>query len=278
MTTPTPPDAPTPATPEGTGTESVLDLHRQHMAQLNEAAMTVDGMPPEEESPDAVQTLLGMVAREQAEPRDGFEPVPFWVACVFGGLLAWGGYYIGMNTADFRADVFDRSDLKIIEPGPPPPEPDPQTVDELMKVGQQIYQSRCAAFHQPSGPGQPGQIPPLDGSEWVVGNQASAARLSRIVLYGLSGPIRVKERTFNGQMPSWASLKDYEIAGVITYIRNSWSNKADPDKAKPAVTTALVKAAREKAGTRKGPAGILSMTQEELLKIPLDHTDALPKK
>ncbi len=33
--------------------------------------------------------------REHAEPRDGFEPVPFWVAIVCGGLLAWGGYYIG---------------------------------------------------------------------------------------------------------------------------------------------------------------------------------------
>ena len=47
--------------------------------------------------------------REHAEPRDGFEPVPFWVAVVFGGLLAWGGYYVGTNTADFRRDVFDRS-------------------------------------------------------------------------------------------------------------------------------------------------------------------------
>src|SRR5262245_58354335 len=118
MSTPTPPDAPNPLPPpEGTGTESVLDLHRPHMAQLNEASLTIDGLPPEE-SPDAVQSLLGMLAREQAEPRDGFEPVPFWVACVFGALLAWGGYYIGMNSADFRADVYDRSDLKIIEPGP----------------------------------------------------------------------------------------------------------------------------------------------------------------
>jgi hypothetical protein len=53
--------------------------------------------------------------REQAEPRDGFEPVPFWVTLIFGGLLAWGGYYVGANTADFRRDVFDRSDLKIAE-------------------------------------------------------------------------------------------------------------------------------------------------------------------
>jgi hypothetical protein len=129
MSTPTPPGPPNPVPPpEGTGTESVIDLHRRHMAQMNDPVMTVDGTPPEDESPDAVQSLLGMLAREQAEPRDGFEPVPFWVACVFGGFLAWGGYYIGTNTADFRADVYDRSDLRLTEPGPPPPDPDPQTL------------------------------------------------------------------------------------------------------------------------------------------------------
>ena len=52
--------------------------------------------------------------REHGEPRDGFEPVPFWVAVVFGGLLAWGGFYIGTNSADFRRDVFDRSDLRDV--------------------------------------------------------------------------------------------------------------------------------------------------------------------
>ena len=48
---------------------------------------------------------------------DGFEPVPFWVAVVFGGLLAWGGFYVGTNSADFRRDVFDRSDLRMPEGG-----------------------------------------------------------------------------------------------------------------------------------------------------------------
>ena len=51
-----------------------------------------------------VQALHAPIMREQAEPRDGFEPVPFWVAVIFGGLLAWGGYYVGTNSADFRRD------------------------------------------------------------------------------------------------------------------------------------------------------------------------------
>jgi mono/diheme cytochrome c family protein len=286
MSSPTPPDNPAPA-PEGAGTESVIDLHRQHMAELNEAALTADGTPPrEDEEPDAVRSQLDMLAREQAEPRDGFEPVPFWVACVFGALLAWGGYYIGTNTADFRRDVFDRSDLTMREVAPPVPDPDPQTVDELMKVGQQKYQAICAACHQPSGEGKPAEgIPPLKGSEWVVGEQASAARLSRIVLYGLKDPISVKGRTYNGVMPNQGNVfKDYEIAGVLTFIRNNkdWSHAADKDKP-PAITAATVKAARarEKDGTRK-TNGTDPVTAAELLKLPLDYSDTAaptpPKK
>ena len=55
-----------------------------------------------------------------------------------------------------------------------------------MRIGEQKYQTICAACHSPDGQGRPGQnIPPLDGSEWVAGDQASPARLSRILLYGL---------------------------------------------------------------------------------------------
>ncbi len=286
MTTPTPPESPkpdpAPAAPEGAGTDSVLDLHRAHIAQLNDAAMTVDGTPPDEER-DTVQGMLDVLAREHAEPHDGFEPVPFWVAVVFGGLLAWGGYYIGANTADFRRDVFDRSDLHIPESagGANVPDPDPQTLDDLLKIGQQKFQAICASCHQPTGLGKPAEnIPPLDGSEWVAGDQASAARLARIVLYGLSGPVQVKGRTFNGVMPNQGNvLKDYEIAAVLTYVRNNWSNKADAGKP-PVLTASVVKAARTKEGNRK-TNGTQPVSAAELLKIPVDYSDTAappPKK
>ncbi|MBA4063920.1 MAG: hypothetical protein C0501_09450 [Isosphaera sp.] len=270
----TPPPGDEPPAPPGTG-DTVLELHRRHMAEMNEASLTFDGTPPDEE-PDAVRRLLEVRAREHAEPRDGFEPVPFWVACVFGGLLAWGGYYLGTRSADFRPDVFDGADLAGPTAGgpagPAPPDPDPQTVPELMKVGEQKY-AVCAACHQPDGRGNPAQgIPPLDGSEWVAGDQASAARLTRILLYGLQGPITVGGRPYNGQMPNQGNvMKDYEIAGVITYVRNSWGNKADAGKP-PAVTAAAVRAARAKEGTRK-PNGTQPVTADELLKLPVDYAD-----
>ncbi|MFO0822589.1 MAG: cytochrome c [Gemmataceae bacterium] len=177
------------------------------------------------------------------------------MACVFGRLLAWGGYYVGMNSADFRRDVFDRSDVSMatsVANVPSGPEPDPQTLEELMKIGGQKYAAVCASCHQPNGQGKPAEnIPPLDGSEWLVGDQASAARQCRIVLYGLSGPVTVKGRTYNAVMPNQGNvMKDYEIASVLTYARNSWSNAADKGKP-PAITAATVRAARAKEGARK---------------------------
>jgi len=266
-----------------TGGDSVSDLHRAHMAQMNDPVMlTADGVDdtavdePGAGGSDSVQGLHEAVMREHAEPRDGFEPVPFWVAVVCGGLLAWGGYYLGAYTADFRADVFDRSDLKdVAPPAVAAPDPNPKTVDELKRVGEQKYQTICASCHGPDGKGQPGQnIPPLDGSEWVAGDQSSAARLSRILLYGLNGPITVKGRTFSGAvMPQQGNiLKDYEIAGALTFVRNNWSNRADPDNAKPAITADEVKAARAREGTRKAN-GTQPVNQDELLKLPTTYAD-----
>jgi mono/diheme cytochrome c family protein len=274
MSTPNPPQPPE--------TDSVLELHRQHMAEMNDAAMTVDGTPPDEER-DTVQGMLDVLRREHAEPRDGFEPVPFWVAVIFGTLLAWGGFYIGTNSADFRRDVFDRSDLRGAgdngSTAANVQDPDPQTVDELMKIGQQKF-AVCANCHKPDGKGDRGQnVPPLDGSEWLVGEKASAARLSRIVLYGLSGTVGVKGQTYNGVMPNQGNvMKDYEIAAVLTYVRNSWGNAVDKGKP-PALTASVVRAARAKEGPRK-TNGSQPVNQTELLAIPVDYVDpgATPPK
>ncbi|MBY0458094.1 MAG: hypothetical protein K2V38_12200, partial [Gemmataceae bacterium] len=61
---------------------------------------------------------------------------------------------------------------------------------------------------------------------------------------------------------------------VLTFIRNNWSNKADPDDKKPAITAAVVRAAREKDGKRD------AVTAAELIdKFPLTYTDPpAPKK
>ncbi|MGA2174558.1 MAG: cytochrome c [Verrucomicrobiota bacterium] len=117
-----------------------------------------------------------------------------------------------------------------------------------------IYGKICAACHQPGGGGKDGVAPPLAGSEWVLA--PGGARLVRIVLNGLTGPIRVQGRDWNLPMPPWReNLKDDEIAVVLTYIRsNLGGNNAG------SIKPSLVAAAREEP--HPGPE-----TSEELLRV-----------
>ncbi len=95
--------------------------------------------------------------------------------------------------------------------------------------GAAIYKIRCSGCHQSKGEGSPSQgAPPLDGSEWVT--QKGPGVLVRILNNGLSGPIEVKGKPWSqGVMePVGASLTDDEVADLLTYIRNAWSNSGAP--------------------------------------------------
>ena len=83
-------------------------------------------------------------------------------------------------------------------------------LDDLLKRGEKVYASNCAACHQPNGKGG-GPVMPLDGSAIV--QDADKGKQINVVLHGRNG------------MPSWKALSDTEIAAVITYTKNHWSNK-----------------------------------------------------
>jgi cytochrome c oxidase subunit 2 len=82
---------------------------------------------------------------------------------------------------------------------------------ELVARGEKVYNANCAACHRPDGKGA-GPIKPLDGSAIVLNNPAAQLQ---ILLNGAA----------NGAMPAWKQLSDTELAAVITYTKNSWSNK-----------------------------------------------------
>lgn len=82
---------------------------------------------------------------------------------------------------------------------------------ELTAQGEKVYASTCAACHQPNGKGA-GPIKPLDGSAVVL--DADKRRQIAVVLGGQN----------QGAMPSWKQLSDTDLAAVITYTKNSWSN------------------------------------------------------
>ena len=104
--------------------------------------------------------------------------------------------------------------------------------------GETIYKKYCISCHQPDGGGVPNMAPPLIQTSYVLGEKET---LIKIVLNGLKN-VDINEETYNNPMPALgAVLKDKEIADVLTYVRNSFGNKA------PAVTPDDVKKARSDA-------------------------------
>lgn len=92
---------------------------------------------------------------------------------------------------------------------------DPSKVWELPALqarGEKVYNTNCAVCHRPDGKGA-GPIKPLDGAAVVL--DADKGKQIHVLLNGQN----------NNTMPSWKSLSDTEIAAVITYTKNHWSNK-----------------------------------------------------
>ena len=85
-------------------------------------------------------------------------------------------------------------------------------LDALAARGEKVYAANCAACHKADGTGA-GPIKPLAGSAIV--QDADKSKQIQIVLHGAA----------NGAMPAWKQLSDTEIAAVITYTKNAWSNK-----------------------------------------------------
>ena len=99
-------------------------------------------------------------------------------------------------------------------------------LDDLVKRGEKVYAANCVACHQPTGKGA-GPIKALDGAAVVL--DADNTKQIKILLNGQN----------NGSMPAWKQLSDTDLAAVISYTKNNWSNKTGQ-----LVQPAEVKAAR----------------------------------
>ncbi|REG98576.1 copper-containing nitrite reductase [Flavobacterium aquicola] len=111
-----------------------------------------------------------------------------------------------------------------------------KTVPEQIKSGKELFGRTCFACHQSEGQGVPNAFPPLAKSDFL---NANPSRAISAVLHGLSGEITVNGKKFNNVMTS-QNLTDEEVADVLTYVYNSWSNN------KTTVTPQMVKAVRAK--------------------------------
>ncbi len=177
--------------------------------------------------------------RENPDPHEKTNPIPWPLISVVGLMFAFGVVYISQADIESPASWGD---------GRQAAELSGTKKNAAGKVdGAAIYASLCVACHQTSGQGLPGVFPPLAGSEWVLGKAGTA---SAILLHGISGSVTVKASTYNGNMPAFGQqLTDEQIAGVLTYIRSQWGNTAG------AVDAVTVAQAREAHKDRTGPFG-----------------------
>jgi mono/diheme cytochrome c family protein len=187
-----------------------------------------------------------------APAASSFRPVPAWVLGGAALLLGWAGLYLGTYSGGFQGDVFNEE--ASYKPAGPSAPVDPKAAS--LALGQKVFTVNCVQCHQATGLGQPGQYPPLVGSEWVLGPAPN--RLTQIVLHGIQGPIHVKGAVYNNAMPTWAALSDKQLAGVLTYVRGQLGgNNAPP------ITEEEISDARKHTAARSDP-----WSEAELLQIP----------
>jgi len=105
---------------------------------------------------------------------------------------------------------------------------------EVIQKGKIVFEQNCLVCHQVDGSGVPNLNPPLIKTSFVLGDKK---RLITIVLKGLSD-VEIDGESYSNPMPSMSFLSDEDIANVLTYVRNSFTNKAS------AVSAVEVKAGR----------------------------------
>jgi mono/diheme cytochrome c family protein len=183
-------------------------------------------------------------------PGAGRAPIPVWLIILLFLVLYWGMIYFDQHGGWFHQEVYPpyKSVEQLTEYQVP-------TSGDFMGPGKMNFEKNCALCHQNDGLGKPGQFPPLAGSEWALG---TPNRFVRIPLLGLQGPITVHGQQWNFSMAAMgAGMSDEDLAATLSYIRNSFGNKADE------ITPDQVKAIRAKIAGRSQP-----LTADELSKIP----------
>jgi nitrite reductase (NO-forming) len=98
------------------------------------------------------------------------------------------------------------------------------TKEDQIKAGAVLFNGTCSVCHQSSGAGLPNVFPPLAKSDFLM---ADKQRSIGIVLNGLTGPVTVNGAQFNSVMPPMSQLDDYDLANILTYVRNSFGNQGE---------------------------------------------------
>lgn len=135
----------------------------------------------------------------------------------------------------FTFSSFGQSPKPAVKPQPKTAAATPNLKAALL-AGKTVYDTYCVSCHMVDGKGVETLNPPLVKTAVVLGAKPT---LINILLDGMQG-VKIAGKTYLNIMPSQDYLTDKEISDVLTYVRNSFGNKAT------AVTVAEVAAARSK--------------------------------
>jgi nitrite reductase (NO-forming) len=96
--------------------------------------------------------------------------------------------------------------------------------------GKELYAKNCAMCHQAEGEGLEGVFPPLAKSDYLkkISNQKDRTDFISLPILGKSGKMVVNGKEYNGVMTPVSGLNDRDLAAVLTYVANTWGNKAPP--------------------------------------------------
>jgi mono/diheme cytochrome c family protein len=173
-------------------------------------------------SDDSIQQVHAQLQKQKPEKADGYSMLPLVLLGLMCCAVFFGSIYMAHYSLRFDPLVYSEHANRA-KPGDKGP-----VAADPVAMGKGVYDRTCVACHQANGLGVPGQYPPLAGSEWVTGSEERAIR---IVIHGLNGPIKVGDKEFNNVMAPLGSLRDDQIANVLSYVRATWGNAAPVVKA-----------------------------------------------
>lgn len=169
-------------------------------------------------SDDSIQQVHAQLQKTKPEKTDGYSMLPLVLLGLMCTAVFFGSIYLAHYSLRFDPLVYNEHASRE--------KPGAVKVVPLTRaqLGKKVFDMTCITCHQASGQGQAGLYPPLVASEWAVGSEE---RIIRIVLHGLNGPIKVEGKDFNNVMaPLGETLKDEQIANVLSYVRSAWGNNA----------------------------------------------------
>lgn len=180
---------------------------------------------PQQEIKWPQQTILNAISVQSANVAKKTIPLPAKPAVLSGGFVAANAKWKQSIETVFswpghQPDTGRQATQKALN----------ENERRQFVAGRQIYLTNCSGCHGTNGEGLNRFAPPLINSEWVLGDEK---RLVLLLLHGLEGPLDVDGKKYDAPdilpvMPAHSTMDDGDIAAVLTYIRNEWTNVAPP--------------------------------------------------